>query len=101
MIFCVLGMLLEVVFRTLGSSKMSVSCRRNTVFHKIDLPKSHSKNKSPQSSENIDFGIKFGSFFKAFLGPKSYQKSSKKKNEEKNGKKWSRGGLREIGPRVA
>jgi hypothetical protein len=99
--FCgVLGMLWGVVFRTLGSSKMSVSSRRNTDFHKIGLPKAHSKNESPQRSENSHFWVNFGPILRAFFVQKRYQKSSKKRSGKKVGKKWSQGGLREIGLRT-
>ena len=95
--FCgVLGMLWGVGFRTLGSSKMSVSSRRNTDFHKIGLPKSHSKKRATSKSDNSKIGIIFWSVLAAFLIQKRYQKSSKKRSGNKVGKKWSQGGLGEI-----
>ena len=95
MIFGVFGMLLGVAFRTLGSSKMGVSCRRNTDFHKIDLPKSHSKNKSPQRSDNSNFGVNFGPILRAFLVKNATRNQVKKgvdKKLEKSGPKegWGR-----------
>jgi hypothetical protein len=99
MIVGVFGMLWGVFFRTLGSSKMNVSSRRNTDFHKIDLPKSHLKNESPQRGENSSFGVNFEPILRAFLVQKPYHKSGKKRSGEKVGKKWSPGALGEIGAR--
>ena len=67
MIFGVLEVVFGVDFRTLGYSNMSIWCRRNTDFHKSGLPKSHSKNESPQRGENSSFGVNFGPILRAFL----------------------------------
>ena len=88
-----------VVFRTLGSSKMSVSSRRNTDFHKIGLPKSHSKKRATSKSDNSKIGRIFGPILGAFFVQKRYQKLSKKRSGKKGWKKWSQGGLGEIGRR--
>ena len=99
MIFGVLEVVFGVDFRTLGYSNMSIWCRRNTDFHKSGLPKSHSKNESPQRGENSSFGVNFGPILRAFLVQKPYHKSGKKRSGEKVGKKWSQGGLGRIGLR--
>ena len=98
--FHIVGVFLVIFgvdFRTLRYSKMSISSRRNTDFHKFGLPKSRSKNESPQSSEQMRFGVNFGPLFWAFLLQKRYQKSSQKKSGEKVEKKWSPDALSRSG----
>ena len=56
-----------VDFRTLEPSKMSISSRRNTHFLIFGLPKSCSKNESPQSSKKVRFLLNFEAIFGAFL----------------------------------
>ena len=79
-------MVFGVNFRTLGSSNMSISCRRNTDFLIFGLPKSRSKNESPQSSNKIVFGLNFGPIFKAFWDKNASRNQVKnmfEKNQEK------------------
>jgi len=78
---------------------MSVSSRRNTDFHKIGLPKSHSKKRATSKSDNSKIGGIFGLILRVFFVQKRYQKLSKKRSGKKGWKKWSQGGLREIGLR--
>ena len=67
MILCAFLVFFSVDFRSLGSSKVGVSCRRNTDFHKFGVPKAHSKNESPQRSGNSNFGVNFWPILRFFV----------------------------------
>ena len=82
-------------FRPLGSSKMSIWCRRNTDFLIFGLPNSCSKNESPQSSKILRFVLSLGAMFLAFRVKHATKNQVKKgvgKKLEKSGPKegWGR-----------
>ena len=84
--FNILGcflMVFGVNFRTLGSSNMSIWCRRNTDFLIFGLPNSCSKNESPQSSKIMRFLLNFGAIFGVLLVKNATRNQVKKRVGEK------------------
>ena len=71
-------------FRTLGSSKMSVSSRRNVHFRIFDLPQSRSKSESKKSSTKVGCYLLFEVIFWSFF---SFQNVSENQFEKKLGNK--------------
>ena len=76
-------MVFGVDFRTLESSKVSIWCRRNTHFLIVALPKSCSKNESPQSSKKVRFWLNF----EAILGVDFVKNASRNQVEKGIAKK--------------
>ena len=74
--------------RTLEPSKMSISSRRNTHFLIFGLPKSCSKNESPQSSKKVRCWLNFGAIFGVFL----VKNASRNQVEKSMAKKWGKSG---------
>ena len=84
-------------FRTLEPSNMNIWSRRNTDFLIFGLPKSRSKNDSPQSSKKMRFELNFGPTFRGFWYQNASRNQVEKHVDKKTGKKWFPGALREIG----